>query len=246
MFQCKNLSISVGDVSIIHNLSLSLMPGTIHALMGPNGSGKSTLAHTIAGNPMYTITNGSLFWCNTNLADLSPDKRARLGLFLSFQQPPAIPGLTVLSLLKESYRAVMGDVDTDQFHNMIEGYLNVLNMDRSFLYRSCNDGFSGGERKRLELLQLLVLCPKFVILDEIDSGLDIDAFGLVVLVINLMRKENPSIIILLITHYTKMFEYITPDYVHVLSDGRLVKTGDCSLVTVLAHKGYDAYKQNRP
>ena len=223
MFLCKNLSISVGDVPIIHNLFLSLMPGTLHALMGPKGSGKSTLAHTIAGNPVYTVTNGLLLWDDTNITDLSPDKRARLGLFLSFQQPPAIPGLTVFSLLKESYRAVMGEVDTDQFHKMVEGYLTFLNMDQQFLYRSCNDGFSGGERKRFELLQLLVLRPQFVILDEIDSGLDIDAFGLVVRVIDLIRKENPSIIILLITHYTKMLEYVTPDYVHVLSNGCLVK-----------------------
>ncbi len=245
MFHCKNLCVSIGDTAILTNLSLSLAPGSVHAIMGPNGSGKSTLAHTVAGNPLYTVTNGTLWFDGENITNLSPDKRARRGLFLSFQQPLAIPGLQVFSFLKEAYRAISKkEFDADLFEKQLASYCALLQMDTSFLYRNCNDGFSGGERKRFELLQLLVLRPQFVILDEIDSGLDVDALGLVARVIALLKKENPRSMFLIITHYKRVLEYVVPNYVHILCEGRLVDSGDASLIHVVDQKGYDAYKHN--
>ncbi len=247
MFYCNNLCVSIADTPILSNLSFVIKPGTVHALMGPNGSGKSTFAHTIAGNPDYTITNGSLCFKNQNITTFSPAKRAQSGIFLSFQQPPAIPGLQVVMLLREAYVAVTNKpIAMQQFQNKLQEYLRLLDIDDSFLQRSCNDGFSGGERKRFELLQMLVLRPTFIILDEIDSGLDIDALKLVSRVMDVICKENPSVAILIITHYQRIFEYITPDVVHILCDGKLVDSGDASLVHVLERKGYDAYKQNAP
>lgn len=243
MLAIHQLSVSYDQTPILTNVSLSLAPGTVQAIMGPNGSGKSTLAHTIAGNPIYTITSGSLHFNTEDIRSLAPDARARLGIFLSFQQPPAIPGLSVSTLLKESYCAITGDrVDTAQFQKQLDEYLGIVHLDRSFLDRSCNDGFSGGERKRCELLQLLVLRPTLVILDEIDSGLDVDALALVSRVITILRAQSPALTLLIITHYKRLCDYITPDRVHVLYKGTIVDAGDASLMRLLDQRGYDAYK----
>ncbi len=248
MLSCTNLSVSIKESIILKDLSLSIAPGSVHAIMGPNGSGKSTLAHTIAGNPIYKITNGDIQFKEKTIIQLPPHQRARLGIFVSFQQPPAIPGLKVLSLLKEAYRALhpKDDIDTEQFQRQVEQYLALLKMDQSFLYRSCNEGFSGGERKRFELLQLLVLKPTFIILDEIDSGLDVDALALVARVANMLRAQDDQRSFLIITHYQRILDHVQPDYVHVLCDGRIVDSGDASLVHQVDQKGYDVYKQSRP
>ncbi len=247
MFHCTNLSVSIDEKIILKKLSLSIAPGCVHAIMGPNGSGKSTLAHTIAGNPIYRVVNGNISFGKTSITNLAPHGRARLGIFLSFQHSPAIPGLTVFALLKEAYRALhKKEVETEQFQQLVEQYLALLHMNRSFLYRSCNEGFSGGERKRFELLQLLVLKPKLIILDEIDSGLDVDALKLVARVVNMLRAQDAERSFLLITHYQRILEHIVPDRVHVLVDGRFVDSGDVSLVHRVDQKGYDAYKNYTP
>ncbi len=248
MLSCTNLSVSIKKKTILKGLSLSIASGSVHAIMGPNGSGKSTLAHTIAGNPIYKITNGDMQFREKTITQLAPHQRARLGIFLSFQQPPAIPGLKVFSLLKEAYRALhpKDDIDTERFQQQVEQCRSLLRMDRAFLYRNCNEGFSGGERKRFELLQLLVLKPKFIILDEIDSGLDVDALALVARVVNMLRAQDDQRSFLIITHYQRILDHVQPDYVHVLCDGSIVDSGDVSLVHQVDQKGYDAYKQNTP
>ena len=248
MLNCTNLSVSIKKKTILNDLSLAIAPGSVHAIMGPNGSGKSTLAHTIAGNPLYKVTNGDMQFREKTITQLAPHQRARLGIFLSFQQPPAIPGLKVRLLLKEAYRALhpKDDIDTERFQQQVEQYLSLLRMDRAFLYRNCNEGFSGGERKRFELLQLLVLKPTFIILDEIDSGLDVDALALVARVVNMLRAQDDQRSFLIITHYQRILDHVQPDYVHVLCDGSIVDSGDASLVHQVDQKGYDAYKQNTP
>lgn len=248
MLNCNNLSVSIKEKKIISDLSLTIAPGSVHAIMGPNGSGKSTLAHAIAGNPLYKVINGDIQFRGKSITQRAPHQRARLGIFLSFQQPPAIPGLKVFSLLKEAYRALhpKDEVDTEGFQQQVEQCLALLKMDRAFLYRNCNEGFSGGERKRFELLQLLVLKPKFIILDEIDSGLDIDALALVARVVNMLRAQDDQRSFLIITHYQRIFAHLQPDAVHVLCDGRIVDAGDASLLHQVDQKGYDAYKQSTP
>jgi Fe-S cluster assembly ATP-binding protein len=239
MFCIKHLSVSIDEQNILKNFSLDMASGSIHAVMGPNGSGKSTLAQTIVGNPAYEVKSGSIAYGGQSVLELSPHQRANLGIFLSFQQPPAIPGLRVFNLLKEMRQAVTKDtIDFVDFEKEIHVYLDLLKMDYSFLERSCNDGFSGGEKKRFELLQLLVARPQIVILDEIDSGLDIDAIKLVAHVIQKLRRDNPEIILLIITHYKRILDYISPHRVHVLVDGTIRESSDVSLVQLLEQKGY--------
>lgn len=242
MISIQNLFASIEGVSILNNLCLELKPGTTHAIMGPNGSGKSTLAQSIIGNPLYE-TSGSMKFDSIELTELSPHERAKRGIFLSFQQPPAIPGLQVFTLLKEMRQAQKGSIDLISFKREVEQYCDLLKMDQSFLERSCNEGFSGGERKRFELLQVLVAQPKLVILDEIDSGLDIDALKLVARVIDKLKAHNPSMIILLITHYKRILEHISPDEVHILVQGAIAESSDSSLIHLLEQKGYDGYLQ---
>jgi Fe-S cluster assembly ATP-binding protein len=238
----KNLSVSIDGQKIIDILSLTLNSGSLHAIMGPNGSGKSTLAHAIAGNPLYAIDAGSIIFNDIDITNMSPHERARHGIFLSFQQPPAIPGLTVFNLLKEIHQAITGDsTDLEIFHMTVLSYCQLLKLDRSFLDRSCNDGFSGGEKKRLELLQLLVIKPQLIILDEIDSGLDIDGLKLVQKVVAQIRRENKKVTILLITHYQKVIEYIQPDQIHLMAKGNIAASGDSSLINQIEHQGYDGY-----
>lgn len=243
MLIIKNLCVTADEKSIINNLSLTITPGSMVAIMGPNGSGKSTLAHTIAGNPQLQITSGSLCFSDTDLMQLAPHERAKKGIFLSFQQPPAIPGLKVFSFLKEIYQAVTGDhMEVELLHALLRGYCYQLKIDASFLERSCHDGFSGGEKKRFELLQILLLKPKLIMLDEIDSGLDIDALTLVAKVIDTVRLENPEVMVLIITHYQRILTYLVPDEVHILVQGTIVTSGDHTLVHQIEQRGYDGYR----
>ncbi len=242
--EINNLSVSVFNQPVLKSITLSIKPGTTHAIMGPNGSGKSTLAYALMGHPNYQITAGSIVLQKKEITDLSPDKRAQGGLFLAFQQPQAIPGVRVLTFLKEAYHAMHGkSISVQDFQQLLFMRMKQLLIDSSFASRNLNDGFSGGERKRFELLQLLLLQPNVAVLDEIDSGLDIDALKIVSNGIAIARKENPRLSIILITHYQRILQYVAPDYVHVLCDGRIVESGNASLAQELEQKGYDGFRQ---
>lgn len=243
MLHIKNLCVDIAEKRILHGISLSMAPGTVHALMGPNGSGKSTLAYSLMGHPAYRIINGSIDLYDTDIGTLTPDKRARAGLFLSFQQPFSLPGVRAHTFLLEAYRAVTGAmISIADFKNLLEEHMHRLSIDPSFAYRDVNDGFSGGEKKKFELLQLVLLKPKIAILDEIDSGLDIDALKIVSQGIAYARTQNPDMSILLITHYQRIFLHIAPDYVHIIDKGTVVASGSLELVHALEQKGYDAYR----
>jgi Fe-S cluster assembly ATP-binding protein len=237
---------------ILQGIDLDVGPGEVHAIMGPNGSGKTTLAYALMGHPAYIVTGGEIRWKDRDVLKLSPDKRARLGMFLAFQYPTAIPGLSVASFIRSALNAKLqgidkkGDVDpTDpmkggismlDFRRRMREKLALLRMDEAFAARYVNDGFSGGEKKRLEMLQMAMLDPEMAILDETDSGLDIDALRIVAEGVNAML--NPNLGILLITHYQRLLNYITPDVVHVLAQGRIVKTGGKDLALRLEDEGY--------
>jgi Fe-S cluster assembly ATP-binding protein len=237
---------------ILQGIDLEVGPGEVHAIMGPNGSGKTTLAYALMGHPAYKVTGGEIHWRGRDILKLSPDKRARLGLFLAFQYPTAIPGLSVASFIRSALNAKLqgidktGDVDpTDplkggismlDFRRRMREKLALLRMDETFASRYVNDGFSGGEKKRLEMLQMAMLAPEMAILDETDSGLDIDALRIVAEGVNAML--SPDLGILLITHYQRLLNYITPDVVHVLAQGRIVKTGGKDLALRLEDEGY--------
>ncbi len=237
---------------ILQGIDLEVGPGEVHAIMGPNGSGKTTLAYALLGHPAYLVTGGEIHWRGRDILKLSPDKRARLGLFLAFQYPTAIPGLSVASFIRSALNAKLqgidktGDVDpTDpmkggismlDFRRRMREKLALLRMDESFVTRYVNEGFSGGEKKRLEMLQMAMLEPEMAILDETDSGLDIDALRIVAEGVNAML--NPELGILLITHYQRLLNYIKPDVVHVLAQGRIVKTGGKDLALRLEEEGY--------
>jgi Fe-S cluster assembly ATP-binding protein len=238
---------------ILQGIDLTIGKGEVHAIMGPNGSGKTTLAYALMGHPSYVVTGGSVSWKGRNILALSPDKRARLGLFLAFQYPTAIPGLSVASFIRSALNAKLagvdktGDIDpTDplkggismrDFRNKMREKFALLKMDESFASRYVNEGFSGGEKKRLEMLQMAVLEPEMAILDETDSGLDIDALRIVAESVNAMLNPNQGV--LLITHYQRMLNYITPDFVHVLAAGRIVKSGGKELALRLEEEGYE-------
>lgn len=244
MLHIKNLCVDVAEKHILRGINLSISPGTVHALMGPNGSGKSTLAYSLMGHPSYTIIDGSLYLYETDIGSLTPDKRARAGLFLSFQQPFSLPGVKAHTFLLEAYRAMTGlMISVPDFKTLLEEQMLRLSIDPAFAYRDVNDGFSGGEKKKFELLQLVLLKPKIAILDEIDSGLDIDALKVVAEGIAYARTQNPDISILLITHYQRILQYIAPDYVHIIDKGMVVASGNLDLVHALEQKGYDAYRK---
>lgn len=237
-----NLSVVVEEKKVLKNLNLAIQAGKIHVLMGPNGSGKSSLAHTIIGNPRYTITEGDIVLHNESIVGLSPDKRAKKGLFLSFQYPPEIPGVKIFTFLKEAHRALTGqDLSITEFNEQLLFYMNLLQMDPAYAQRNLNDGFSGGERKKLEVLQVLLLQPKILFLDEIDSGLDIDALKIIADALLFFRKQNPQTSFVLITHYQRILRYIQPDYVHVMLDGTIIQSGDKQLAELIEEQGYDAY-----
>ena len=248
----SGLEVSIGGKKILRGLDLTVRQGEVHALMGPNGSGKTSLAYTLMGHPDYTIDAGSVTWRGEDLLKLTPDKRARLGVFLAFQYPSAIPGVTVASFLRNIYNAVHHPKPADEtgeasvkytgiplakFRKLLEEKMALLRMDPSFATRYVNDGFSGGEKKRLEMLQMAILNPQMAILDETDSGLDIDALKNVAEGIN--ATLNPEMGVLMITHYQRMLNYVKPQFVHVLLDGRIVMSGGEELSHQLEANGYD-------
>ena len=242
MLEIKNLETRIGDSDILRGLSLSIKAGEVHAIMGPNGSGKSTLAQVIAGHEDYVVTAGSVVYNGKDLLELAPEERAREGIFLGFQYPVEIPGVNNAYLLKAAVNAKrkhqgLGEVDAFEFLKIAREKMAVLGMDPKFLNRGVNEGFSGGEKKRNEILQMAMLEPQLAILDETDSGLDIDALKAVADGVNALR--NPERAIILVTHYQRLLDYVQPDYVHVLSGGRIVKSGDKSLALELEDKGYD-------
>ena len=242
MLEIKNLSATVGDAAILNGLSLKVNAGEVHAIMGPNGSGKSTLAQVIAGHEDYIVTDGSVRYDDQDLLELAPEERAREGVFLGFQYPVEIPGVNNAYLLKAAINARRRhqgetEVDAFEFLQLAREKMKDLDMDPAFLNRGVNEGFSGGEKKRNEILQLTMLEPRLAILDETDSGLDIDALKAVAKGVNAMRSPDRAII--LVTHYQRLLDYVEPDFVHVLSEGRIARTGDKSLALQLEEKGYD-------
>ena len=242
MLEIKNLKAGIGDTEILTGVSLTVKPGEVHAIMGPNGSGKSTLAQVLAGHEDYEVYDGTVEYMGKNLLDLAPEERAREGVFLGFQYPVEIPGVNNTYLLKAAVNAKrrhqgLDEMDAFDFLKIARETMEMLDMDQSFLNRGVNEGFSGGEKKRNEILQMAILEPRLAILDETDSGLDIDALKAVAHGINSMR--NPERSILLVTHYQRLLDYVEPDYVHVLSQGRIARSGDKSLALQLEEKGYD-------
>ena len=248
MINIKNLSISIGDKKIISDFNLDINSGETHVLMGPNGSGKSTLVQAIAGHPDYTIQSGEVFLNGNDLLQLDIYQRAHAGLFLAFQYPIEIPGVSLLSFLKTAYNAHLLSrnelpLDAADFINLAKKHIKTVGLDESFLYRSLNDGFSGGEKKRCELLQILLLEPSFVIFDETDSGLDIDAIKIVGEVIQHLKTRNTTCLV--ITHYERLLDYIKADWIHIFSKGTIIHTGDKQLVKILEETGYQYFTKNK-
>jgi Fe-S cluster assembly ATP-binding protein len=242
LLRINNLRVAVGDKPVLNGVTLDVNPGEVHAIMGPNGSGKSTLAHVLAGRPGYTLTDGSVSFLGRDLFALAPEARARAGVFLGFQYPVEIPGVNNVYLLKAALNAVrkergLPEVDAFEFLGVVREKMKFMRMDESFLGRAVNEGFSGGEKKRNEILQMLILEPKLAILDETDSGLDIDALKIVAQGVNSLRSPERSFLV--VTHYQRMLDYIVPDFVHVLVNGRLVKSGDRTLALELERRGYE-------
>ena len=241
----ENLHVSVEGKQILDGITLTVKAGEVHALMGPNGSGKSTLAYALMGHPKYQVTQGAILLDEQNILSLSTDKRAQAGIFLGFQYPTTVPGVSLGNFLRASVKAVrQSDVPVREFRQQMKTHMAALKIEDSFAKRYVNDGFSGGEKKRIEILQLGMLQPKMAMLDETDSGLDIDALKIVAEGIN--RLRGPSLGILLITHYQRMLNYITPDYVHVIIDGRIVRSGGRELALQLEAEGYDPLIQEVP
>jgi Fe-S cluster assembly ATP-binding protein len=240
----NDLHVSIGDVEIVRGLSLEVEQGKVHAIMGPNGSGKSTLAKVLAGHPDYTVTGGEVLMDGENILGLEPDERSRKGLFLAFQYPLEIPGVSNANFLRAALNARQPEgeeIEATEFYERLYQKMDMLEMDRKFTARSVNEGFSGGEKKRNEILQMAMLEPRYAVLDETDSGLDIDALKIVSQGVNTLR--NPNLGILLITHYQRLLNYIKPDYVHVMVAGRIVHNGGPELALELEEKGYDWIKE---
>jgi len=242
--EIKDLHVSIGDKEIVKGLSLTIKTGEVHAIMGPNGTGKSTLSKAIAGHPDYTITSGDVLIDGKTILEMEPDERARTGVFLAFQYPSEIPGVTIANFLRAAQQARLAegeDLDATAYYKKLYSKMDMLKIDRKFTSRAVNDGFSGGEKKRCEILQMAMLEPIFSLMDETDSGLDIDALRIVADGVNAQRGEKLGV--LLITHYQRLLDYIVPDYVHVMWDGRIVKSGDKSLALELEARGYDWVKE---
>ncbi len=237
VFECNDVRVSIEGREVVQGVDLRIAPGEIHAVMGPNGSGKSTLANSLMGHPAYELT-GTLFLDGENVTDLAPDEKARRGMFLAFQYPVAVPGVTVASFLRAAVTARRGEeVKVRDFRKELLARMDELEMDRSFAGRYLNDGFSGGEKKRLEILQLAMLKPHFAILDETDSGLDIDALRIVSRGINAAADSDTGMLV--VTHYQRLLNYVKPDVVHVFMNGRVVRSGGPELALELEQRGYD-------
>jgi Fe-S cluster assembly ATP-binding protein len=242
MLKIENLQVAVGDKKVLNGLDLEIPTGEVHAIMGPNGSGKSTLAHVLAGRPGYTVTAGSVTLDGRDLLALEPEERAHEGVFLGFQYPVEIPGVNNVYLLKAALNAArkhrgLPEVDAFEFLALVREKMKLMRMDESFLSRGVNEGFSGGEKKRNEILQMLVLEPKLAVLDETDSGLDIDALKVVANGVNTLRSPERSVV--LVTHYQRLLDYVVPDHVHVLVQGKIARSGDKTLAQELEKRGYD-------
>jgi Fe-S cluster assembly ATP-binding protein len=249
MLEVKNLHASIEGNEILKGIDLKINAGEVHAIMGPNGSGKSTLAQVLAGREEYEVTDGEVLYKGTNLLELSPEDRAREGIFLAFQYPIEIPGVSNTNLLKTALNEIRKykgeeELDTFDFLTLLKEKIKLVDLDQSFLKRSVNEGFSGGEKKRNEIFQLAVLSPKLAILDETDSGLDIDALKVVANGVNKLKtKDNATLVV---THYQRLLNYIVPDFVHVLHDGKIVKSGGKELALELEDIGYDWIKSSSP
>jgi Fe-S cluster assembly ATP-binding protein len=242
LLSIRNLHASISDKEILRGITLTVKPGEVHAVMGPNGSGKSTLAQVLAGHPAFEVTQGEVIYDGRNLLELDAEERAQAGLFLAFQYPIEIPGVSNAYFLRSAYNAIreargLEEVDPMEFYDLMEQKLRMVEMPEAMLQRSVNTGFSGGEKKRNEILQMAVLEPRLAILDETDSGLDIDALRIVADGVNKLRRPENSTIV--VTHYQRLLNYIVPDYVHVLANGRIVKSGGKELALELEERGYD-------
>ncbi len=242
LLKVSNLHAEIAEdgTEILKGVNLELAPGEIHAIMGPNGSGKSTLSKVISGHPAYEVTDGEILFKGESVLDMQPDERARAGIFLAFQYPVEVPGVSVANFMRTALSAKRGEeVDVFDFAEELERHMTELDMDVAFAERSVNDGFSGGEKKRNEILQLSMLEPELAVMDETDSGLDIDALKTVTAGIKRIKSERPDMAVLLITHYQRMLGFITPDRVHVMADGRIVRSGGPELALELEEKGYE-------
>jgi Fe-S cluster assembly ATP-binding protein len=240
----QDLHAKIGEKEIVKGDSLTINRGEVHAIMGPNGTGKSTLAKVIAGHPDYTVTSGDVLIDGESILQKEADERSRAGIFLAFQYPSEIPGVSIANFLRAAQQARMAEgdeLDASAYYKRLYSKMDMLKIDRKFTSRAVNDGFSGGEKKRCEILQMAMLEPKYALMDETDSGLDIDALRIVAEGVNALR--GPNLGILMITHYQRLLNYIVPDFVHVMYDGRIVKSGDKSLALELEAKGYDWVKK---
>ena len=249
LLKIKNLHANVGNSEILKGIDLEIGLGEVHAIMGPNGSGKSTLAQVLAGRDVYAVTEGEVIYAGKNLLDLSPEDRAREGIFMAFQYPVEIPGVSNTYFLRAALNAIRKqrgeeELDAMDFLGMVKEKMKLLEMDETLMSRPVNEGFSGGEKKRNEIFQMAVLEPKLAIMDETDSGLDIDELKVVAKGVNALRAKDRSIIV--VTHYQRLLNYIVPDFVHVLSNGRIVKSGDKSLALELEEKGYSWLDETVP
>ncbi|HSD64435.1 MAG TPA: Fe-S cluster assembly ATPase SufC [Ignavibacteriaceae bacterium] len=247
MLEIKNLHVNIGNKEILKGINLTVNAGEVHAIMGPNGSGKSTLAQVLAGKEEYEVTQGEVIYNGKNLFELSPEDRAREGLFLAFQYPIELPGVSNTNLLKTALNEIRKyrgeeELDAIEFLSLIKEKTKLVELDQKLLSRSVNEGFSGGEKKRNEIFQMAVLEPKLSILDETDSGLDIDALKIVANGVNMLKSKNNATIV--VTHYQRLLNYIIPDFVHVLYNGKIVKSGGKALAFELEEKGYDWLKNN--
>lgn len=246
MLVIRNLNVAIGEKKILKDFSLTINAGEVHAIMGPNGTGKSTLASVLAGKAEYEVESGEVFFEGVNFLELTPDARALAGVFMAFQYPVEIPGVTTTNFMKAAVNAKrkhdgLEPFDAKSFLQLMNEKRQIVELDKSYLSRSINEGFSGGEKKRNEIFQMAMLNPKLAILDETDSGLDIDALRIVANGVNSLRTKENSFLV--ITHYQRLLNYIVPDFVHIMYDGKIVKTGDKSLALQMEEKGYDWVKE---